>query len=304
MALPTPHGDKLRALADNPKLPTEDSPRVADAIGRYDKWIEELEDVDNESATVVTELVTLLSNYKMSVDLDLVFDSPADFLYRQKGQIKLDNTILEEFLPWLVWAVFSRDLNDLDVHLGPATCFSAVQFVSELRAPAPGGGMRVRSKDQDFAIARKIYLRTSHEPTFEAVTDAEAAIAYLVAEIKTNLDKTMFQEAAATAADVKLAVPGARYLLLCEWLDMTPIRTAGTAIDEVVILRKSKRLSSSVRQHFANAEGRRASRAAFEEHLVSNPFSTDSFQRLLKHVGQLMADPNLSERGILERGWF
>lgn len=49
---------------------------------------------------------------------------------------------------------------------------------------------------------------------------AETHIAYVAAECKTNLDKTMFQEAAATALDVKSAVPGANYYLLCEWLDI------------------------------------------------------------------------------------
>lgn len=34
--------------------------------------------------------------------LDLIFDNLSDFLYRQKGQLKLDNSIIEEFLPWLL----------------------------------------------------------------------------------------------------------------------------------------------------------------------------------------------------------
>lgn len=51
----------------------------------------------------------------------------------------------------------------------------------------------------------------------------ETNIAYLACECKTNLDKTMFQEASATALDLKSTVPSAKYLLLCEWLDMTPI---------------------------------------------------------------------------------
>ena len=304
MPLPTPHGDKLRALVTNPKLPTTDGPRVEGAIRRYDSWIDELSGIRAQDSNVVDQLVASLSTYKRWIDLDLVFDSPADFLYRQKGQIKLDNTILEEFLPWLVQAVIDKDPGDLGVHLGPATCLSAVQFQSALRAAPAGGGMRVRSKDQDFAIARKLYLRASHDPTFQTVEDAEASIAYLAAEIKTNLDKTMFQEAAATAADVKLSVPGARYLLLCEWLDMTPIRTAGTAIDEVVMLRKSKRLPSSVRQRFATTRGRRETRTAFINHLDGNPFSAESFKRVLAHVQELMGDSEPSESAVLDRGWF
>lgn len=304
MPLPTPHGDKLRAFATNPKLPEADGPRVADAIGRYNNWIKELSGIRDQDSDVIGQLVVSLSAYKRWIDLDLVFDSPADFLYRQKGQIKLDNTILEEFLPWLVQAVIGKDACDLGLRLGPATCLSAVQFQSALRDAPRGGGMRVRSKNQDFAITRKLYLRASHDSMFQTAEDAEASIAYLVAEIKTNLDKTMFQEAAATAADVKLSVPGARYLLLCEWLDMTPIRTAGTAIDEVVMLRKSKRLPSSIRQHFSTTDGRRETRAAFVDHLDANPFSAESFKRILSHVHKLMGDSEPSEPAILERGWF
>ena len=32
-----------------------------------------------------------------------------NFLYRQKGQLKLDNTIIEEFLPILLTSVLSND---------------------------------------------------------------------------------------------------------------------------------------------------------------------------------------------------
>ena len=34
--------------------------------------------------------------------MDFIFSSKKDFLYRQKGQLKLDNTILEECLPYLI----------------------------------------------------------------------------------------------------------------------------------------------------------------------------------------------------------
>jgi hypothetical protein len=39
-------------------------------------------------------LLKLLIDYKNYIDIKLIFDSPNDFLYRQKGQLKLDNTIL------------------------------------------------------------------------------------------------------------------------------------------------------------------------------------------------------------------
>lgn len=87
-----------------------------------------------------------------------------------------------------------------------------------------------------------------------SVDRLEANLGYLRAECKTK-------ETCATAHDVKTAVLGAKYLLLCEWLDMTPISTAGTDVDEVLIRRKAK--GSDRRFH---------------------PFVPDVFDRLLLHV--------------------
>lgn len=78
-------------------------------------------------------------------------------------------------------------------------------------------------------------------------------LAYVAAEIKTNLDKTMFQEASGTAYDLRLALPNSRYFLLCERLDMAPISTAVTAIEEVIVLRKARRLPVDLRQRFSTA---------------------------------------------------
>ena len=47
-------------------------------------------------------------------------------------------------------------------------------------------------------------------------TMADWELGYVMAELKTNLDKTMYQEASATAHDIKLAVTGAKYYLLCD----------------------------------------------------------------------------------------
>lgn len=304
MPLPTPHGDKLRALLANEKLPPAEHGRVREAIAAYEGWLTRLSETEGAGEALVVDLVGQLTEYKRSIDLKLIFDSPEDFLYRQKGQLKLDNTVLEEFLPWLVTKCLEERIDGLDVWLGPSNCFSGIRFESGLLAPAHGAGLKIRSKDQDFAIARKIYLRSSHRADFSHSLETESSIAYLAAEIKTNLDKTMFQEAAATAIDVKAAVPGARYLLLCEWLDMTPINSTATSIDEVIILRKSKRLPANIRSRFASAEGRTGAREAFVEYLDANPFAADSFLRILGHAEELLGNPDIDVDEVLDRGWF
>lgn len=210
--LPTPHGDKLRALVQNEKLPTEDRPRVEQAVVRYEAWLQQLKAVRGTYKEVIASQVSLLDDYKRYVEVDLVFDSNNDFLYRQKGQVKLDNTIIEEFLPILVTTALADQLQGYDLSFGPTTCFSGIRFESSITNRQPGGGMHLREKDHDFAISRHLFIQTSHQPNFQEVVTAETHIAYVAAECKTNLDKTMFQEAAATALDVKTAIPGAALL--------------------------------------------------------------------------------------------
>jgi hypothetical protein len=301
-SLPTPHGDKLRALILNEKLPAEDQPRVRQAIEGYERWLQELHDVQGTYSEIIQQMVFLLNTYKRQIEVDLIFDSRRNFLYRQKGQLKLDNTIIEEFLPILVTTASENQVQGYELSFGPTTCFSGIRFESSVASPQPGGGLQLREKAHDFAISRKLFIQTSHQPDFRENVTAETHVAYVAAECKTNLDKTMFQEAAAIALDVKTAVPGARYYLLCEWLDMTPINTGTTTIDEIIILRKAKRLPSNIRAHFDTVAGRQRNRARFMEHLESHPLSVETFARFLGHIRKMIGDDE--EDDVLARGYF
>src|ERR1700752_154984 len=298
--LPTPHGDKLRALLANSKLPQSDRPRVQAAILMYETWLNNMRKVHGTLEHIVTEMVRLFNEYRFYIDVELIFDSPNDFLYRQKGQLKLDNSVIEEFLPVVLTTVLHEDLQGLDLLLGPTNCFSSLRFESSIREERPGGGVAIRSKDQDFAISRKLFIKTSHYMDFRNPANHVTSLVYVAAECKTNLDKTMFQEAAATALDVKTAVPSAKYYLLCEWLDMTPISTSITAIDEIIVLRKYKRLPSNVRAQFNNVEGRTRNRETLVNYLISHPFAPDTFMRFVNHVQALFRDD--SEENIFNRG--
>ena len=112
-------------------------------------------------------------------------------------------------------------------------------------------------------------------------------LSYLTVECRTNLDKTMFQEACATAHDTKSAVAGSRYYLLCEWLDMPPLNTAATDIDEVIILRKAKRLSANMRMHLWDPERRPQHRSAYLDYLACHPFQEEMFARFVSHIRNL-----------------
>lgn len=299
---PAPHYEKLLALLNNEKLPSDDKLRVEEAIKYYQKWTSLIDRAiaANYSANrTLKKLVKLLNIYKNYIDIFLIFDSSNDFIYRQKGQLKIDNSIIEEFLPKLINPILVPEMESREIDIGPIKSFSSVYFESSLNLEAVGGGLRVRTKNQDFAISKKLYLKASHSLSFEREVRAETNLAYLVAECKTNLDKTMFQESCATARDVKSAVPGAKFFLLCEWLDMTPLSTAPTDIDEVIILRKAKRISSNIRKEFSKFKGRQKRRDFYIERLTKHPFRLEMFERFIENIRTLMTNEELEEKDVL-----
>src|SRR5438105_2494287 len=100
MNLPTPHLGKLNILLANDRLPQETRQKAEQALERYKNWISESKSLTgtNDQDKII-KLVQLFNDYKKFIEYDLIFMDQSDFLYRQKGQLKLDNTILEEFLP-------------------------------------------------------------------------------------------------------------------------------------------------------------------------------------------------------------
>lgn len=131
MPLPTPHLDKLNAALQNDKMPAYEIPRLIAAIDRYNHWIEHMNHVAGNREDLVSELVSLFNDYKFYIDFDLIYCSENDFLYRQKGQLKLDNTVIEEFLPHLVYKAFPELQTSFS--FGPTKCFSAAYFQSTLQ---------------------------------------------------------------------------------------------------------------------------------------------------------------------------
>jgi hypothetical protein len=304
MPFATPHLEKLTATLENEKLPAGDRARVEAAIQRYINWIAALDAVTGTPDEIISRMVALLNDYRLFVDVELIFDSQNDFLYRQKGQLKLDNSVIEEFLPRLINERVIPELGALGVTTGPTASFAAAYFNSSLDSPKAGGGLEIRTKNQDFAIAKPLYFRASHDQQFEDAIVRQTYISYVSVECKTNLDKTMFQEACATAHDTKLAVAGARYYLLCEWLDMSPLSTAATDIDEVIILRKAKRLNSNVRSNYASFAKRRELREGYLKFLIDNPLGELMFRRFVGHIRELVSAVQPEEGNVLDLGYF
>jgi len=302
LQLPTPHYDKLIACLNNYRLPSLDRDTVEEAVNRYRQWIQELESVERGQPDTVERLVEATNQYKQFIDLDLIFDSPDNFLYRQKGQLKLDNTIIEEFLPQLIY----RSLRDIDdsFEIGPKSTFSGLSFLSSLGNPGQAGEPTLRTKNQDFVLGKKLYIKTSFNKEFTNAKLLDSHIGYVCAECKTNLDKTMFQEAVATSRDLKIAVPSSLYFLVCEFLDMTPVSITSTQIDDVLIVRKCRRMSANIRQEYRTPESRRQYRQEYADFLDASKYYPDVFQRMIDKIQTLVDDTAPGIEQVLERGHF
>ncbi|MDH6061391.1 Bpu10I family restriction endonuclease [Chrysosporum bergii ANA360D] len=258
--------------------------------------------VEQGHPDTVQKLVEATNQYKRFIELDLIFDSPDNFLYRQKGQLKLDNTILEEFLPQVIYRSLKKIDNSFE--LRPKSTFAGLTFLSSLGNTGMAGEPTLRTKNQDFVLGKKLYLKTSFDSNFTNYKLIESHIGYVCAECKTNLDKTMFQEAVSTSRDLKLAVPSSLYFLVCEFLDMTPVSITATQIDDVLIVRKSKRIAANIRQEYKTPQSRMQYRQEYAEFIEKSKYYSDVFQRMIDKIQTLLDNTSPQVDQVLNRGHF
>lgn len=241
----TPHKDKLEAAITNPKCSKEDQGLLRDALTSYGAWMKKMNALTSIGRKRVDEMTKLLNEYKDFLEVELIGKNGTSFIKRQKGQLKLDNSVIEEFLIHLVDKRILSGLPNFKLEIGPQTAFMSLAFtptnITVLGGKPP---IILKKKDTDFALGKTIYFKFSSDSTFKAslTSEGKLILAVLAAECKINLDKTMFQEAAGTASSLKQGCPMSRYYLLVEYLDMVPEDCRLTAIDNVFLLRHAKRL--------------------------------------------------------------
>jgi len=254
---PTPHLNKLKAALDNPKC-KQDVNLISESIRLYEIWIEKLAQISSKGKERVKEMTQLLNWYKDEFEVELIMKRGSMFLRRQKGQLKLDNTILEEFFIHLIHPDILHGIDNLEqLAIGPQNAFMSLAFLSKsYKELSSTPNIVLKTKDQDFVVGKEIFYKFSSGETFanDITTSGSFVLAVLAAECKINLDKTMFQEAAGTAARLKQGCPISKYLILVEYLDMTPEDTRLTAIDNVFLLRHARRLPFEKRDVVAEVE--------------------------------------------------
>jgi len=249
----TPHKEKLEAAILNPKCGQEDRDLLQQAKQYYEQWILSTAQLTSQGTERVREMTALLNQYKDRLEVELIAQNGSAFIKRQKGQMKLDNSVLEEFLIHLIHpAIISGLPHDLSLSIGPTRAFMSLSFnPSGLAALGDKPSVVVKVKDQDFILGKEIHYKFSPDSAFPENKTASGVIplAVLAAECKVNLDKTMFQEASGTAARLKQGCPHAQYFVLNEYLDMSPEDCRLTAVDNVYLLRHAKRLPFELRNN-------------------------------------------------------
>jgi hypothetical protein len=286
--LPHSHFDKLNAAIANAKMPASDLTLLREGLVAYKHWIREMAALQSRGHDRVTELVRLLNQYKNYLEVQLIAKRGSDFIKRQKGQLKLDNSVIEEFLPYLICPEIIPGITHDRFITGPQQAFMSLSFMPRsFDSLGTKPEVVVKAKDQDFIIGSSIHFKFAPDEAFSAghTSSGNFALAVLSAECKVNLDKTMFQEASGTAARLKQGCPVARYFLLVEYLDMAPEDPRLAQIDNVFLLRKTKRLPFE----------RRSVAAEVERQHRDCPISADvvsSFVcELEKFVGAILYDP-------------
>jgi hypothetical protein len=293
----SPHKDKLVAAIDNPKCKEGDLTILKECLTRYERWVKDMTSLQATGKQRVVELTKMLNAYKDGLEVELIIKSQSPFLIRQKGQLKLDNSIIEEFLIHLVDARIIKGLPDFSLEIGPQTAFMSLAFLpADLKALGGKPPVEVKQKDADFALGKTIHYKFSPDPEFLAAktTEGKLVLAVLAAECKVNLDKTMFQEAAGTAARLKQGCPMSRYYLLVEYLDMEPEDCRLTAIDNVFLLRHAKRLPFGKRTEYDEVS------AQHEASPIDSEIVWRFCQEIQSFVGAIWYDPEKA----LERGSF
>jgi len=291
-----PHKEKLLAAIDNKKA-IADTDILREAYCAYEQWIAQMKSLQTFGDEFLADLVRLLNDYKNYLEVELIARRGSDFLKRQKGQLKLDNSIIEEFLPYLVTPKLLSNLpTDYELETGSQTSFMSLSFCPSSIRTLNQPQIMIKEKDQDFAIGKSVFYKFSTDQNFGAnnTIDGKLFLAVLAAECKVNYDKTMFQECAGTAARLKQGCPISKYYALVEYLDMQPEDTRLTSIDNVFLLRKCKRLPYEKRSVYGEVKAQHE----------NNPISLDVMRMFVSEIQNFINATWYDPDAALARGAF
>ena len=154
-----PHKEKLLAAMENKKAAV-DKPLLQEAYNTYEQWVRQMNALQSTGDEFLSDLVRLLNEYKDYLEVELIARRGSDFLKRQKGQMKLDNSVIEEFLPYLVSSKLLSNLpEDYELETGSQTSFMSLSFCPSSIQTLNKPQITIKEKDQDFAIGKSIFYK-------------------------------------------------------------------------------------------------------------------------------------------------
>ena len=125
-----PHLTKLTAAIANPKA-SADVDILNEALNNYNSWISKVDSLTSTGRQRINDLTEALNEYKDQLEVELILQHGSPFLKRQKGQMKLDNSIMEEFLMMLVNDSVLENLPDFELDTGPHTAFMSMSMSTQ-----------------------------------------------------------------------------------------------------------------------------------------------------------------------------
>ncbi len=230
------HGDNLKNKLKNEKNQINRSylEEIKKCYGAWRGAIDALKGERNKRG--ITKLVAGLNAYKDFVDQPKFRKEKGN----QNGftsQSKLHSTVIEEFMYHLLSAI--PTLAGKHLEYGPTNAYSNLYFApANLQSFETKGGLTINTKDQDFAISKKVKLFTLL-PSAGEPESCDIHIPVVSIECKTYLDKTMYEGSVATAEKIKRGNPYSLFLIVTETYEVSAdVDPAYSEIDQIYVLRK------------------------------------------------------------------
>lgn len=205
----------------------------------YRKWLLALDSIKGDSDAAITKKVTLFNEYKNFIDQPK-FRKEKGNTNGFTAQSKLHSTVIEEFMYHLLKGI--PVLKDKALLFGPTKAYSNLYFApTDLNTFEEKSGIVINTKDQDFAISKKIIITTKAAGGGEP-EKKEVSVPVVSIECKTYLDKTMYEGSVATAEKIKRGNPYSLFLIVTETYEVSSdVDPKYSQIDQIYVLRKSSK---------------------------------------------------------------
>jgi len=230
------HGDNIETKLKSEKSATNRL-YLKEIKERYGAWRQTIDALkEKRTSKDISKLVKNLNEYKDFIDQPR-FRKEKGNANGFTSQSKLHSTVIEEFMYHLLVEI--PQLAGKNLEFGATHAYSNLYFSpASLESFETKTGLSINTKDQDFAISKKVQLQTSLPPSKD--TERYAIHVPVVSiECKTYLDKTMYEGSVATAEKIKRGNPYSLFLIVAETYEVAPtVDPSYSEINQIYVLRK------------------------------------------------------------------